>query len=77
MSHNQNPASKWSAQNHVKNEEGGYPQLFMARGLSLTFIYPGFEDVADVLKEETQAETQAHPDGRSLEATARSSAWRA
>ena len=30
-------------QNHVKNEEGGIPQLFLARALSLTFIYPVFE----------------------------------
>ena len=31
-----------STQKHVQDEEGGDPQLFMARPV-LTFIYPGFD----------------------------------
>ena len=43
MSHNQNPALKRATQNHVNNTEGGYPQIFMARGFFLTTLhFPGF-----------------------------------
>ena len=30
LSHNQDLAITWSTQSHVKNQEGGYPQLLMA-----------------------------------------------
>ena len=32
-------------QNHVKSYQGGDPHRFMARGLSLTFPFPSFEQV--------------------------------
>ena len=39
VSHNQNLVHKWCTQNHVKNKEGGSPQLFVARGSSLTHLH--------------------------------------
>ena len=39
----QSPVFKWSTQNHVKNQEGGYPSPILGLGLSLTFTYPGFD----------------------------------
>ena len=30
LSHNQSPVLQWSTQNHVKNQEAGYPQPFLA-----------------------------------------------
>ena len=29
LSHNQNPVLNWSTQNHVKNQKGGAPRLFL------------------------------------------------
>ena len=44
LSHNQNPVLKWSTQNHVRNQAGGYPQLFMVGDRPLlTFTCPGFD----------------------------------
>ena len=36
---NQNPVLTWLTQNYVRKYKGGYPQLFMARGLSLTNLH--------------------------------------
>ena len=46
VSHNQNPVFKWSTQNHASRiKKGGFPQPFLARGLSLTNLHqsPSFD----------------------------------